>query len=133
MCIDAACAIELGDRPPPLYICHECSEKIREENPDYLADVLLPMDYVSLKCENKNCMSMDKTGYSTCFSFDCASYNRNRPIRYCKTCHDMRHNEEQGAKHVFHATLSCLTECGEELALYLVEAIVRYVPIWQCD
>ncbi|XP_014665214.1 PREDICTED: protein unc-79 homolog, partial [Priapulus caudatus] len=153
MCIDPACSIELGDRPPPLYICQECSEKVRAENPDYLADILLPMDYVSLKCENKNCMSLERTGHATCFSFECAGYNRNRPIRYCSACHEMRHSGgeasgeggdeddagggggggEQGKRHVFHATLPSLVDCGEELALYLVETIVSLMKEAQVE
>lgn len=28
MCIDPSLSVALGDKPPPLYLCEECSERI---------------------------------------------------------------------------------------------------------
>lgn len=28
MCIDPTLSVALGDKPPPLYICEECSQRI---------------------------------------------------------------------------------------------------------
>ena len=26
-----------------------------------------------------------------CFSLECASFNGNKPIRFCRTCHELKH------------------------------------------
>ena len=39
---------------PPLYLCDDCAQKARRDyTGDFLKDVLLPMEEVSMKCENK--------------------------------------------------------------------------------
>ena len=54
MCLDPALAIELADRPPPLYLCADCVEHLkRNDHAERLVDLLLPMDHVALVCENK--------------------------------------------------------------------------------
>ncbi|MEQ2213998.1 Protein unc-79, partial [Xenoophorus captivus] len=59
MCIDPTLSVALGDKPPPLYLCQECSQRIAgisllnhgtlcyfndlsRDHPEWLVDVLLP-------------------------------------------------------------------------------------------
>ncbi|MED6241243.1 Protein unc-79, partial [Ataeniobius toweri] len=42
MCIDPTLSVALGDKPPPLYLCQECSQRIAGDHPEWLVDVLLP-------------------------------------------------------------------------------------------
>lgn len=54
LCLDPAIAIGTGDHPPPLYICQGCADQIRLESEScQLLDVLLPMQQISMTCENK--------------------------------------------------------------------------------
>ena len=61
----------------------------------------------------------------TCFSIECASLNRNRPIRLCATCHSLKHSTENGSKHVFNVKMPDVWACNAEIQVYLVEAIIR--------
>ncbi|GAB6020639.1 hypothetical protein CHUAL_003310 [Chamberlinius hualienensis] len=125
MCLDPAIAIGTGDHPPPLYVCQGCSEEITLESENaHLADVLLPMQQISLTCENKSCRSTDKTAVCTCFAIECACYNSNRPIRYCSQCHSIRHNNRRGGDHVCHMTPTSLGKTDPETLMYAMEAIV---------
>ncbi|XP_064622108.1 protein unc-79 homolog isoform X4 [Lineus longissimus] len=122
MCLDPSLAIEAADKPPPLYICGSCVDVLRRSHAEHLVDVLLPMDHVSLVCENKNCTTKDNIAMCTCFHIECASFNGNRPIRFCENCHKARHANK---KHVVQVTVPCVWQCDPELQCYLVEAIVR--------
>ncbi|XP_074643701.1 protein unc-79 homolog [Tubulanus polymorphus] len=123
MCMDPALAIDLSDKPPPLYLCVNCVDTLRRRNhPELLADVLQPMDTMSLICENKNCKNKEKTAVCTCFSIDCASFNGNKPIRYCEACHLSKHKDN--CKHVIQKTIPQVWDCEPEMQSYLVEGIV---------
>ncbi|KAJ8308209.1 hypothetical protein KUTeg_013083 [Tegillarca granosa] len=137
MCLNPALAIHSGDKghsadkdkdkpdkPPPLYICSDCADILRKDNSEYMTDILLPMSHVSTICENKNCRSRDNIAMCTCFSIECASFNGNRPIRYCLKCHEARHNVSSGSKHVYHLSLPDIWDCSLEVQRYLMDAIV---------
>ncbi|XP_021567615.1 protein unc-79 homolog, partial [Carlito syrichta] len=53
MCIDPSLSVALGDKPPPLYLCEECSERIAGEHSEWLIDVLLPQAEISAICQKK--------------------------------------------------------------------------------
>lgn len=126
MCFDPSIAIGTGDHPPPLYVCQSCSEQIRltECESCHLVDILLPVQMVSLTCENKNCKSSEKVAVCTCFSMECASYNSNRPIRYCLQCHNFRHNNQHGKKHIVHLAIESAWNIDKDIHVHLMEAIV---------
>ncbi|XP_060067575.1 protein unc-79 homolog isoform X2 [Ylistrum balloti] len=124
MCLNPALAIHSGDKPPPLYICSDCAEVLRKEHSEYMTDILLPMSHASTICENKNCKSRDNLAMCTCFSIDCASFNGNRPIRYCQICHESRHNTNRGRNHVYHVSVPEIWDCSLEMQRYLMDAIV---------
>lgn len=65
-----------------------------------------------------------------CFSIECASYNGNRPIRYCQQCHNIRHNNRRGGDHIFHRSLPQIWDMSPEMQAYLVDAIMRYAIDW---
>ncbi|KAK6182809.1 hypothetical protein SNE40_010404 [Patella caerulea] len=123
MCLNPALAIHSGDTPPPLYICSDCAEQLSRDN-EYMVDLLLPVNHVSTICENKNCRSEQNLAVSTCFSIECASFNGNRPIRYCKFCHEARHSNQVEVNHVYHMSISDIWSCTPELQRYLVDAVV---------
>ena len=63
----------------------------------------------------------------TCYSVECASADGFRPIRFCATCHRLKHIiHSVGANHIFHATIPGVWSTDVELQGYLVDAIVRY-------
>lgn len=124
MCLNPALAIHSGDMPPPLYICSDCAEFLHHEHGDYMVDLLLPMPHVSTTCENKNCKSDKNIAICTCFSIECASYNGNRPIRYCASCHEQRHGQPDCPQHVFHLSITDIWSCSPEVMRYLMDAIV---------
>ena len=55
---------------------------------------------------------------------ECASYNGNRPIRYCNQCNKIRHNTRRGADHVIHSSLTSPWEMEPETQNYLVKAVI---------
>ncbi|ESO85360.1 hypothetical protein LOTGIDRAFT_154853 [Lottia gigantea] len=123
MCLNPALAIHSGDTPPPLYICSDCAEQLGREN-EYMVDLLLPVNYVSTICENKNCRSEQNLAVCTCFSIECASFNGNRPIRYCKTCFEQKHSNRLEENHITHSNIADIWSCTPALQRYLVDAIV---------
>lgn len=144
VCYDHCISITFAtDSPPPLYLCIECANEIHREHPNQqFFDNLHPMQQVSMVCENKvrhlrisirschefsslqNCRSTDKYAISICFSTECASYNGNRPIRYCEQCHNNRHNNKRGGDHMVHKCLPPTWEMDLEMQTYMVESIV---------
>lgn len=56
---------------------------------------------------------------------ECASYNGNRPIRYCQSCHNSRHNNLRGYDHIFHTKLCQAWEMDPVMRTYLIDAAVR--------
>ncbi|KAK7103573.1 protein unc-79 homolog isoform X3 [Littorina saxatilis] len=124
MCLNPALAIHSGDMPPPLYICSDCADYLRRDHGEYMVDLLLPMPHVSTTCENKNCRSEDSITVCTCFSIECASFNGNRPIRYCLACHEQRHSQLEFQQHVYHMSIPDIWSCVPEVMRYLMDAIV---------
>ena len=74
---------------------------------------------------HQNCRHEENIAICTCFSIECASYNGNRPIRYCQTCHEQRHKTQRGQKHIYHLSIPEIWECSLEMQRYLVDAIIR--------
>ncbi|XP_013379281.1 protein unc-79 homolog [Lingula anatina] len=124
LCIHPAVSVQSG-RPPPLYICQDCMDILAREHSGDIQDMLLPMEQVSSVCENKNCASNENLAVCTCFHLACASYNGNRPIRFCASCHVNRHYNKDGQHHVVQSTLPNIWGTSDqELQHYMVEAIV---------
>nr|KAG5704260.1 hypothetical protein BaRGS_012548 [Batillaria attramentaria] len=71
-----------------------------------------------------NCKSEKNIAMCTCFSIECASFNGNRPIRYCATCHEQRHGQPDLQQHVFHLSIPDIWSCTPEVMRYLMDAIV---------
>lgn len=137
--------------PPPLYLCIECANEIHREHPNQeFHDVLFSVNQASNSCENKveirnflltiwkaslfstqlelffqNCRSPEKIVVAICFSMECACYNGNRPIRYCQSCHNSRHNNLRGFDHIYHAKLISAWEMEPVMRTYLIDAAVR--------
>ncbi|KAK8720177.1 hypothetical protein OTU49_013532, partial [Cherax quadricarinatus] len=121
----AVCLGACPDNPPPLYICIDCVEDIKREHSTVeFFDILMPMAQVSATCENKNCRSSEKNAIATCFSMECASYNGNKPIRYCTQCNNIRHNNRRGTDHVVHTTIGSPWAMDPQMQNYTIEAIV---------
>ena len=77
----------------------------------------------------QNCKYRDNKAVCTCFSIECASFNGNKPIRYCQICHEARHNTVKGKKHVYHLSIPIIWDCSLEVQRYLMDAIIRWVTI----
>ncbi|KAM4664558.1 LOW QUALITY PROTEIN: protein unc-79 homolog [Discoglossus pictus] len=139
MCIDASLSVALGDKPPPLYLCEECSQRITGDHSEWLIDVLLPQAEISAICQKKNCSSHVRRAVVTCFSAGCCGRHGNRPVRYCKRCHSYHHSNEVGATATPSASASAAAEthlfqtspppintreCGAEELVCAVEAVI---------
>ncbi|KAJ8399183.1 hypothetical protein AAFF_G00415620 [Aldrovandia affinis] len=129
MCIDPTLSVALGDKPPPLYICEECSQRIAGDRTEWLLDVLLPQAEISAICQKKNCSSHVRRAVVTCFSAGCCGRHGNRPVRYCKRCHVNHHSSEVGASaetHLYQTSPPPINtrECGAEELVCTVEAVV---------
>ncbi|XP_033844091.1 protein unc-79 homolog [Periophthalmus magnuspinnatus] len=128
MCIDPTLSVALGDKPPPLYICEECSQRIAGDHAEWLVDVLLPQAEISAICQKKNCSSHVRRAVVTCFSAGCCGRHGNRPVRYCKRCH-VNHHSEVGAAaetHLYQTSPPPINtrECGAEELVCTVEAVI---------
>ncbi|MEE6494417.1 hypothetical protein FKM82_017128 [Ascaphus truei] len=132
MCIDASLSVALGDKPPPLYLCEECSQRITGDHSEWLIDVLLPQAEISAICQKKNCSSHVRRAVVTCFSAGCCGRHGNRPVRYCKRCHSYHHSNEVGGAaaptetHLFQTSPPPINtrECGAEELVCAVEAVI---------
>uniref|UniRef100_A0A665WPN8 Unc-79 homolog, NALCN channel complex subunit n=1 Tax=Echeneis naucrates TaxID=173247 RepID=A0A665WPN8_ECHNA len=130
MCIDPTLSVALGDKPPPLYICEECSQRIAGDHAEWLVDVLLPQgECSSTKRCGKNCSSHVRRAVVTCFSAGCCGRHGNRPVRYCKRCHVNHHSSEVGAAaetHLYQTSPPPINtrECGAEELVCTVEAVI---------
>eukprot|EP00072_Mus_musculus_P068765 XP_017170528.1 PREDICTED: protein unc-79 homolog isoform X14 [Mus musculus] len=129
MCIDPSLSVALGDKPPPLYLCEECSERISGDHSEWLIDVLLPQAEISAICQKKNCSSHVRRAVVTCFSAGCCGRHGNRPVRYCKRCHSNHHSNEVGATaetHLYQTSPPPINtrECGAEELVCAVEAVI---------
>eukprot|EP00066_Takifugu_rubripes_P028448 XP_011617714.1 PREDICTED: protein unc-79 homolog [Takifugu rubripes] len=129
MCIDPTLSVALGDKPPPLYICEECSQRIAGDHAEWLVDVLLPQAEISAICQKKNCSSHVRRAVVTCFSAGCCGRHGNRPVRYCKRCHANQHSSEVGAAaetHLYQTSPPPINtrECGAEELVCTVEAVI---------
>uniref|UniRef100_UPI00398ECD0B protein unc-79 homolog n=1 Tax=Pristiophorus japonicus TaxID=55135 RepID=UPI00398ECD0B len=129
MCIDPSISVALGEKPPPLYLCEECSQRIAGVQADWLIDVLLPQAEISAICQKKNCSSHVRRAVVTCFSAGCCGHHGNRPVRYCKRCHYNHHSSEIGAAaetHLYQTSPPPMNtrECGAEELVCTVESVV---------
>ncbi|XP_069064328.1 protein unc-79 homolog [Pleurodeles waltl] len=133
MCLDASLSVALGDKPPPLYLCEECSQRITGDHSEWLIDVLLPQAEISAICQKKNCSSHVRRAVVTCFSAECCDRHGNRPVRYCKRCHSYHHSNEVGAAatsttetHLYQTSPPPINtrECGAEELVCAVEAVI---------
>uniref|UniRef100_A0A8C5MYU6 Unc-79 homolog, NALCN channel complex subunit n=1 Tax=Leptobrachium leishanense TaxID=445787 RepID=A0A8C5MYU6_9ANUR len=134
MCIDASLSVALGDKPPPLYLCEECSQRIAGDHSEWLIDVLLPQGNLCLIIINifiNNCSSHVRRAVVTCFSAGCCGRHGNRPVRYCKRCHSYHHSSEVGAAaasetHLFQTSPPPINtrECAAEELVCTVEAVI---------
>uniref|UniRef100_A0A668ABL4 Unc-79 homolog, NALCN channel complex subunit n=1 Tax=Myripristis murdjan TaxID=586833 RepID=A0A668ABL4_9TELE len=131
MCIDPTLSVALGDKPPPLYICEECSQRIAGDHAEWLVDVLLPQGERSQinRSLSWNCSSHVRRAVVTCFSAGCCGRHGNRPVRYCKRCHVNHHSSEVGAAaetHLYQTSPPPINtrECGAEELVCTVEAVI---------
>uniref|UniRef100_A0A8C4SQE2 Unc-79 homolog, NALCN channel complex subunit n=1 Tax=Erpetoichthys calabaricus TaxID=27687 RepID=A0A8C4SQE2_ERPCA len=127
MCLDPTLSVALGDKPPPLYICEECSQRIAGDHADWLIDVLLPQGESPLLI--LNCSSHVRRAVVTCFSAGCCGHHGNRPVRYCKRCHVNHHSSDVGASaetHLYQTSPPPINtrECGAEELVCTVEAVI---------
>uniref|UniRef100_A0A672F5N2 Unc-79 homolog, NALCN channel complex subunit n=1 Tax=Salarias fasciatus TaxID=181472 RepID=A0A672F5N2_SALFA len=124
MCIDPTLSVALGDKPPPLYICEECSQRIAGDHAEWLVDVLLPQGE-----QPRLTHSHVRRAVVTCFSAGCCGRHGNRPVRYCKRCHVNHHSSEVGAAaetHLYQTSPPPINtrECGAEELVCTVEAVI---------
>uniref|UniRef100_A0A8C6YZU1 Unc-79 homolog, NALCN channel complex subunit n=1 Tax=Nothoprocta perdicaria TaxID=30464 RepID=A0A8C6YZU1_NOTPE len=124
MCIDPSLSVALGDKPPPLYLCEECSQRIAGDHSEWLIDVLLPQGKSYFKDS-----SHVRRAVVTCFSAGCCGRHGNRPVRYCKRCHSNHHSSEVGAAaetHLYQTSPPPINtrECGAEELVCTVEAVI---------
>ncbi|XP_069772299.1 protein unc-79 homolog isoform X2 [Narcine bancroftii] len=129
MCIDPSISVAVGEKPPPLYLCEECSQRIAGVQAEWLIDVLLPQAEISAICQKKNCSSHVRRAVVTCFSAGCCGRHGNRPVRYCKRCHYNYHSSEIGAgseTHLYQTSPPPMNtrECGAEELVCTVESVV---------
>uniref|UniRef100_A0A8D2M689 Unc-79 homolog, NALCN channel complex subunit n=1 Tax=Zonotrichia albicollis TaxID=44394 RepID=A0A8D2M689_ZONAL len=123
MCIDPSLSVALGDKPPPLYLCEECSQRIAGDHSEWLIDVLLPQGKKYFKGS-----SHVRRAVVTCFSAGCCGRHGNRPVRYCKRCHSNHHSELGAAAetHLYQTSPPPINtrECGAEELVCTVEAVI---------
>ncbi|XP_078262926.1 protein unc-79 homolog isoform X3 [Rhinoraja longicauda] len=129
MCIDPSISVAVGEKPPPIYLCEECSQRIAGVQSEWLIDVLLPQAEISAICQKKNCSSHVRRAVVTCFSAGCCGRHGNRPVRYCKRCHYNYHSSEIGAgseTHLYQTSPPPMNtrECGAEELVCTVESVV---------
>ena len=122
--------------PPPLLLCIDCADLMYRSgrSRDTLYDLLLPLDPIPYECDSKKCTSQGsaKMAVVTCFSTECTNYNVNKPVRYCKACHEARHINQPSdplmtkftTNHVIHESIPSPWTMEAEKQAYLVEAIV---------
>ncbi|NWX30025.1 UNC79 protein, partial [Notiomystis cincta] len=127
MCIDPSLSVALGDKPPPLYLCEECSQRIAGDHSEWLIDVLLPQGKSLFLWQN--CSSHVRRAVVTCFSAGCCGRHGNRPVRYCRRCHSNHHSSEVGAAaetHLYQTSPPPIStrECGAEELVCTVEAVI---------
>ena len=57
ICLDHSTGVSLApENAPPLFLCQECSTRLQHEQPqsaEHMYDLLLPVQQISLTCENK--------------------------------------------------------------------------------
>nr|CDS16594.1 protein unc 79 [Echinococcus granulosus] len=146
MTMDPQVAVKYGNKPPPLYVCLDCADALNRRDVDQLTDILLPSRQISMVCESKTCRSKNNTAILTCYSVECAFLNGNRPIRFCETCHLIRHSSQaaevnaQGkepatVEHVYQTQIPDIWVSGLDLQPMMLEAIVTLIretqPRWR--
>ncbi|KAL5112757.1 hypothetical protein TcWFU_008571 [Taenia crassiceps] len=146
MTMDPQVAVKHGNKPPPLYVCLDCADALNRRDVDQLNDILLPSRQMSMVCESKTCRSKNNAAILTCYSVDCAFLNGNRPIRFCETCHLIRHSsqatevsaqgkEPAAVEHVYQTQIPDIWASGLDLQPMMLEAIVTLIretqPRWR--
>ncbi|VDL99008.1 unnamed protein product [Schistocephalus solidus] len=149
MTTDAQISVRHGNKPPPFYVCLDCADALNRRDFDQLTDILLPSRQISSVCESKTCRSKNNTAVITCFSVECAFLNGNRPIRFCETCHLIRHNsqvtasdgncngvsESAGSDHVFQTQIPDVWSSSLDLQPCMLESIIALTresnPRWR--
>uniref|UniRef100_UPI00358EFFB5 protein unc-79 homolog n=1 Tax=Myxine glutinosa TaxID=7769 RepID=UPI00358EFFB5 len=127
MCMDPTFAVTGGDKPPPLYLCVDCIQKIPRDHASCLFDVLFPQAEISAICQKKNCSSDVKRAVVTCFTEACCRNFGNRPVRYCRRCHHSHHNGIPPAEaHLYQTSIPPINtrECGAEELVCTMEVVV---------
>ncbi|XP_065316536.1 protein unc-79 homolog isoform X1 [Gordionus sp. m RMFG-2023] len=98
LCINPEFSIKYTERPPPCIICESCIKNYAQDKygtslaESQFIQLVYPLEYVALKCENKNCPNSLKNATHTCFSPECTNANSNRPLRLCDFCFGAKHN-----------------------------------------
>uniref|UniRef100_A0A8C7TYV7 Unc-79 homolog, NALCN channel complex subunit n=1 Tax=Oncorhynchus mykiss TaxID=8022 RepID=A0A8C7TYV7_ONCMY len=128
MCIDPTLSVALGEKPPPLYICEECSQRISGDHAEWL-QINLSLSLSRSLPLSRNCSSHVRRAVVTCFSAGCCGRHGNRPVRYCKRCHVNHHSSETGAAaetHLYQTSPPPINtrECGAEELVCTVEAVI---------
>ncbi|VDL19536.1 unnamed protein product [Hymenolepis diminuta] len=143
MTMDPQVAVRHGNKPPPLYVCLDCADALSRRDVDQLVDILLPSRQMSMVCESKTCRSKNNTAILTCYSVQCAFLNGNRPIRFCETCHLIRHGSQAietrkdtpPMEHVYQTQIPDIWLCGLDLQPMMLESIVTLIretqPRWR--
>uniref|UniRef100_A0A5K3EPD0 Zf-AD domain-containing protein n=1 Tax=Mesocestoides corti TaxID=53468 RepID=A0A5K3EPD0_MESCO len=146
MTMDAQIAVKHGNKPPPLYVCLDCADALNRRDVDQLVDILLPSRQMSMVCESKTCRSKNNTAILTCYSVECAFLNGNRPIRFCETCHLIRHSSqayETGTpgkdssftEHIYQTQIPDIWVSGLDLQPMMLESIITLIretmPRWR--
>ncbi|VVC24664.1 Hypothetical protein CINCED_3A004663 [Cinara cedri] len=124
VCLDHELSMKHAENcPPPFYLCADCAEDLHNKKPTYQFHIVLqPLLLATWKCEYKECKSQNTMICVTCFSPECASMNKNRPIRLCSDCYKNIHSEN--VDHIVHWTLKSSGELDNDMQTYLVESIV---------
>eukprot|EP00794_Sanderia_malayensis_P019917 gene19917-21865_t len=126
ICLDPKiCCIE-HDAPPPLYLCSSCSIRLNTNGSSLFVNVLRSIGNIPEQCENPDCYSNRRSGLHFCFSKECATRNRRKPMRLCHDCNECLHgNGSTYEHHIVHSNLVDLWSMKNPTQTYLVDTIAR--------
>ncbi|CAF4375464.1 unnamed protein product, partial [Didymodactylos carnosus] len=121
VCVNAILSMHGHDSPPPLYMCTDCYKSSPKEIQQYCRNILLPVAEIDLHCQNKSCISDNKSAYAVCYSIECCQTNFNQAISLCRQCHERRHID---SNHVYQETILDIWRLPPDAQNHLVEAII---------
>ncbi|CAF0807608.1 unnamed protein product [Didymodactylos carnosus] len=121
VCVNAILSMHGHDSPPPLYMCTDCYKSSSKEIQQYCRNILLPVAEIDLYCQNKSCISENKSAYAICYSVECCQTNSNQAISLCRQCHERRHID---SNHVYQETIIDMWRLPPDVQNHLVEAII---------